>query len=209
MLPEQPAVDADAAVAAARAIGYPVALKILSADIPHKTEAGGVRLNLPDEAALRQACGEVLAAAHRHAPQARIDGLLVQAMAGGGVAELIAGVTHDEVFGPALTVGLGGTLTELYRDVGHRLLPVDAALAGDMLRKLKAWPLLDGFRGRPLGDVEAACAAIAALSDAARALGSQAQEIEINPLQVRARGAGAAALDALVVRRDSSTQKET
>ncbi|MDO9165829.1 MAG: acetate--CoA ligase family protein [Rhodoferax sp.] len=196
---EQPAANADAAAVAARAIGYPVALKILSADIAHKTEAGGVRLNIQDDAALRAACAEVLESARRYDDKARIDGVLVQAMASGGVAELIAGVTHDPVFGPALTVGLGGVLTELYRDASHRLLPVDAAMAAEMLRELKAWPLLDGFRGRPLADVESACASVAALSDASAALGDQAREIEINPLQVRARGQGAVALDALLL----------
>ncbi|MGO4393949.1 acetate--CoA ligase family protein [Variovorax sp. M-6] len=198
-LPEQVCADADAAVRAAEQIGWPVALKILSADIAHKTEAGGVRLDIGDAATLRTACAEVLAAAQAYDPSARIDGLLVQPMARGGVAELIAGVTHDPVFGPALTVGLGGVLTELYRDASHRLLPVDAAMVGDMLRSLKAWPLLDGFRGRPLADVDAACAGIAALSDAATALGGQAEDVEINPLQVRGRGAGAVALDALVL----------
>jgi acetate---CoA ligase (ADP-forming) len=103
------------------------------------------------------------------------------------------------VFGPALTVGLGGVLTELYRDASHRLLPLDDAMAGEMLRELKAWPLLDGFRGRPLADVGAACTAVAALSSAALALGPRAGEIEINPLQVRRQGEGAVALDALVL----------
>ncbi|MGJ7525392.1 acetate--CoA ligase family protein [Variovorax sp. GB1P17] len=202
-LPEKVCTDADAAVRAAEAFGWPVALKILSADIAHKTEAGGVRLNIADAASLRTACAEVLAAARQYDASARIDGLLVQPMARDGVAELIAGVTHDAVFGPALTVGLGGVLTELYRDASHRLLPVDASMVGDMLRALKAWPLLDGFRGRPKADVDAACASISALSDAATALAAQAQELEINPLQVRARGEGAAALDALVLMRPS------
>ena len=106
-------------------------------------------------------------------------------------------------------MGLGGVLTELYRDACHRLLPVDDIMAADMLRELKAWPLLDGFRGRPLADVESACASVAALSDAAAALGAQAHEIEINPLQVRARGQGAVALDALVLVRPSTTSQET
>lgn len=209
MVAEQPAADADAAAAAAEAIGYPVALKILSADIAHKTEAGGVRLNIQDDVALRAACAEVLESARCYDEKARIDGVLVQAMASGGVAELIAGVTHDPVFGPALTVGLGGMLTELYRDASHRLLPVDAAMAAEMLRELKAWPLLEGFRGRPLADVESACASVAALSNASAALGDQAQEIEINPLQVRARGQGAVALDALLLVRPLISSLET
>lgn len=202
---ELPAADADAAAQAAARIGYPVALKILSADIAHKTEAGGVRLGLADEAALRAACAGMLESVRRHAPQARIDGFLVQPMAAGGIAELIAGVTHDPVFGPTLTVGLGGVLTEIYRDASHRLLPVDAAMAGDMLRELKAWPLLDGFRGRPRADVAAACASIAALCRAAAALAPQVRETEINPLQVRAQGEGAVALDALVLVTSEST----
>lgn len=195
---EAPAADADAAVAAAAAIGYPVVLKVLSADIAHKTEAGGVRLNLSNEEHVRVAFGEIIASARRYAPKARIDGVLVQAMSA-GVAELIAGVTHDPVFGPALTVGLGGVLTELYRDVSHRLLPVDEAMVAEMLAELKAYPLLDGFRGRPKADVPAACRAIAAISCASAALGGIAQEIEINPLQVKA--SGAVAIDALLLAR--------
>lgn len=197
--PERVAADADAAVAAATALGYPVVVKVLSADIAHKTEVGGVRLALANEAQVRAACEAIAASVAQHAPRAKVDGYLVQPMVGGGVAELIAGVTHDPVFGPALTVGLGGVLTELYRDVSHRLLPVDAAMADDMLRSLKAWPLLDGFRGRPVADVAAAAAAIESLSRAALALGPQASEIEVNPLLVRAVGEGAAALDALIV----------
>jgi acyl-CoA synthetase (NDP forming) len=193
------ALDADQAVAAAATIGYPVVLKILSADIAHKTEVGGVRLGLADEAALRAACQAMLAQVRERAPGARLDGLLVQPMARGGVAELIAGVTHDPVFGPVLTVGLGGVLTELYRDASHRLLPVDAAMVQEMLRSLRAWPLLDGFRGRPPADVPAACDNVAALAAAASALGPQAQAIEINPFQVCALGEGAFALDALVL----------
>ncbi len=125
-------------------------LKILSPDIAHKTEIGGVRLNLGDADAVRQAFREVIAAARQQAPAARIDGVLLQAMSS-GVAELIAGVTRDEVFGQALTVGLGGVLTEIYQDVSHRLLPVDDELAQEMLGELKARALLEGFRGRPQG----------------------------------------------------------
>ncbi|WP_026354866.1 acetate--CoA ligase family protein [Massilia niastensis] len=195
---EAPAVDANAAVEAAVRIGYPVVLKILSADIAHKTEAGGVRLNLQDEAAVRTAFHEILAAARAHAPEARLQGVLVQAMSK-GVAELIAGVTRDPVFGAALTVGLGGVLTELYRDVSHRLLPVDEHSATEMLRSIKAYPLLDGFRGRPKADVAAAAGAVAALSRAALALGEEVAEIEVNPLQVRQ--SGAVAIDALLLTR--------
>jgi acyl-CoA synthetase (NDP forming) len=197
---EVPAADADAAAQAAARIGYPVVLKVLSADIAHKTEAGGVRLNLQDEAQVRAAFAEILESSRKYAPDARIQGVLVQPMSK-GVAELIAGVTHDPVFGAAITVGLGGVLTELYRDVSHRILPVDETIVADMLRSLKAFPLLDGFRGKPKADVGAAEKAIAALSRACLALAPAAQEIEINPLQVKEAGKGAVAIDALLLTR--------
>lgn len=195
---EEAAADADAAVRAADAMGYPVAVKVLSADIAHKTEAGGVRLGLTDAAAVRAAFGAVVAGARAHAPGARLDGVLVQRMCG-GVAELLLGVTTDPVFGPALTVGLGGTLTELYADVSHRLLPVDRTMALEMLHDLKAFALLQGFRGRPPADVEAACTAVAAFSHAAQSLASAGLDCEINPLLVRPRGEGVAVIDALAL----------
>lgn len=192
------ATTADEAAAAAEAIGYPVVLKVLSADIAHKTEAGGVRLRLQDADEVRKAFTEVLASARRHAPQARIDGALVCRMES-GVAELIVGATRDPVFGMTLTVGLGGVLTELYKDVSHRVLPVDASMAREMLGELKAFPLLTGYRGRAPGDVDAACAAIAGFSRAVLALQEQADEVEVNPLLVRERGHGVCMLDALVL----------
>lgn len=197
-VPERVAATADEAVAAADAMGYPVVLKVLSPDIAHKTEAGGVRLRLGHAQAVRQAFDEVLASACRYNPQARITGALVSKMES-GVAELLLGATRDPVFGMTLTVGLGGVLTELYQDVSHRLLPVDEAMARDMLEELKAYPLLAGYRGRPHADVDAACAAIAAFSRAVLALGQQVAEVEINPLLVGQQGQGVCMLDALVI----------
>ena len=195
---ERVATTADEAAAAADAIGYPVVLKVLSADIAHKTEAGGVRLRLQDAAQVRQAFDEVLASARRYDPQARIEGALVCRMES-GVAELIVGATRDPVFGMTLTVGLGGVLTELYQDVSHRLLPVDESIAREMLQELKAYPLLTGYRGRAQADVDAACAAIAAFSRTVLALGEQVAEVEVNPLLVRQQGQGVCMLDALVI----------
>lgn len=189
--------DADQAVAHAQALGYPVALKILSADIAHKTEVGGVVLNLSDPAAVREADGHIRAAAASHAPQARIDGVLVQRMER-GVAELIIGATRDPVFGPVLTVGLGGVLTELYGDTSHRLLPIGLAEAEAMLRELKVFPLLDGYRGKPKADLAAACQAIVAVGEAMLASPTVA-EIEVNPLLVKEAGQGVAVLDALIL----------
>ncbi|MBS0293273.1 MAG: acetate--CoA ligase family protein [Proteobacteria bacterium] len=195
---ERVATTADEAAAAADAIGYPVVLKVLSPGIAHKSEVGGVRLHLADARQVREAFVQVLASARACAPGARIDGALVGAMES-GVAELILGVTRDPVFGMALTVGLGGVLTELYKDVSHRLLPVDEAMAREMLEELRAFPLLTGYRGRPPGDVDAACAAIAAFSRAVLALGSQVDEVEVNPLLVKPACQGVCMLDALVI----------
>ncbi|OEZ29374.1 acetate--CoA ligase family protein [Variovorax boronicumulans] len=195
---EAVARTADEAAAVAGRLGFPVVLKVLSADIAHKTEAGGVRLRLGNAQEVRKAFDEVMASARAYAPTAQIDGALLQKMEA-GQAELILGATRDPVFGMTLTVGLGGVLTELYKDVSHRVLPVDEAMARDMLGELKAFPLLTGYRGRPLGDVEAACRAIAGFSRAVLALQEQADEVEVNPLLVKEQGQGVRALDALVL----------
>lgn len=195
---EAVARTADEAAAVAQRLGFPVVLKVLSADIAHKTEAGGVRLRLGNAQEVRKAFDEVMASARAYAPTAQIDGALLQKMEA-GQAELILGATRDAVFGMTLTVGLGGVLTELYKDVSHRVLPVDAAMARDMLGELKAFPLLTGYRGRPLGDVDAACRAIAGFSRAVLALQEQADEVEVNPLLVKEQGQGVRALDALVL----------
>ncbi|WP_171962256.1 acetate--CoA ligase family protein [Bordetella trematum] len=190
------ASSAAQAVVQARELGFPLAMKILSPDIAHKTDIGGVVLNVKDEAGVRDAYDTLMEAGARQAG-ARLEGVLLQTMER-GVAELIVGATRDPVFGPVLTVGLGGVLTELYQDVSHRLLPVDAAMAHDMLRELKAYPLLEGYRG-PAGDVGAACEAIVAVGAAMLAAPSEVSEIEVNPLLVREAGQGVAVLDALIL----------
>ena len=192
------AAKADDAVAQARAAGYPAALKVLSADIAHKTEAGGVALNLADDEAVRRAYGEVTRAAAAAQPGARIDGVMVQKMER-GVAEIIVGATRDPVFGPVLTVGLGGVLTELYQDTSHRLLPVDEDIALQMLQELKAYALLDGYRGKPRADVAAACRSIVAVGNALLAAPAHVAEIEVNPLLIKEAGQGVAVLDALIL----------
>jgi acyl-CoA synthetase (NDP forming) len=197
-VPEALARDANEAVAAAERFGWPVVAKIASPDIAHKTEIGGVRLGLRDAAALREAVAAILEGARRHAPAARIEGVLVQPEITDGI-ELLLGATRDPVFGWMLTVGLGGVWTELMGDVQHALAPVSAAEAEAMLRRLRGFPLLDGYRGRPCADAAAAAEAAAALSRAALALGEAAVEVEVNPLLVRPAGMGAVAADALVV----------
>ncbi|WP_313369605.1 acetate--CoA ligase family protein [Achromobacter animicus] len=190
--------SAEDAVRDARIAGYPVAVKILSPDIAHKTEAGGVALNLADDEAVRVAHANVTQAVARAQPDARIDGVMVQKMER-GVAEIIVGATRDPVFGPVLTVGLGGVLTEIYQDTSHRLLPVDEDIALQMLQELKAFALLDGFRGKPRGDLAAACRSIVAVGNALLAAPAQVAQIEVNPLLIKEAGQGVAVLDALIL----------
>ncbi|WP_354673510.1 acetate--CoA ligase family protein [Cupriavidus alkaliphilus] len=190
--------SADAAVQAAESIGYPVVLKIISADIPHKTEAGGVALNLVDAAAVRGAYARILENVARHAPRARVDGVLVAPMLRGGT-ELIAGISRDPVFGPVVMVGMGGIYAEVLRDVAVQPAPVSEAHAQAMIRSLRLFPLLDGARGQAPADVAAAARTVARLSEFACRHRDQVAEIDLNPILVRPRGEGVAILDALIV----------
>ena len=178
---ERRAVTAEAAAEAAAALGFPVVLKLDSPDIAHKTEVGGVKLNLGDAGAVREAFGAIVASARRHAPDARIDGVLVQRMARGGV-ELIVGAKRDPQFGSMVLVGTGGVQAELWRDVALDLAPVTPERAEAMLRGLKGFPLLDGFRGAERADLQAVAAAVAAFSSLVAAAGERIAEAEINPL---------------------------
>lgn len=194
---EELASDADEAVRLARSIGFPVVMKIQSPDIPHKTEAGGVRVGVPDESAGRAAFEEIVANAKAYAPQAAIEGVLVQEMVSGGT-ELILGVNNDPLFGPAVMVGLGGVFAEVMKDVSFRLAPIARSEAESMLKELRGFALLDGARGRPKADVSAATDALMRLSALAVDLREFLAELDINPLAVLPAGRGVRALDALV-----------
>lgn len=190
--------DADAAVRAAETIGYPVVMKIVSADIAHKTEAGGVALNLHDGQAVRDAHARILDSVARHVPHARLDGVLVAPMLRGGT-ELIAGISRDPVFGPVVMVGMGGIYAEVLRDVALQPAPVSEAQAEAMIRSLRLFPLLDGARGQTPADIPAAARTVARLSEFACRHRAQIAEIDLNPILVRPRGQGVAILDALIV----------
>jgi acyl-CoA synthetase (NDP forming) len=192
--------DADAAVRLARELGGPVAMKIESADIPHKTEAGAIRLNVAGDAAVRQAFDEVMQAARRYKPQAALDGVLVQTMAPAGT-EIMLGVVVDPVYGPVVVAGLGGIHVEVLGDLAYRAAPVDVQEAQAMLRELRSYKLLEGVRGAAPRDIEALCEQIVRLSWLAHDLRDEIAELDINPLVLRERGAGACAVDALVVKR--------
>lgn len=181
-----------------RAFRYPAVVKIVSRDIPHKSEVGGVKLNLRTEAEVRAAIADVLANAERLAPAAKIDGVLVSEMVSGGF-ELIAGSVNDEVFGPVVMVGAGGIYAEILKDVTYRLAPFDKSTAMEMLDELRCRPIFDGARGGPRLDVEAAAQALAALSHFAWANRETVQEVDVNPLFLA--NDGVVAADALVVTR--------
>ena len=176
-------------------LAFPVAVKIESADLPHKTEAGAVRLNVRDLAGLKQAAREIVGAAAKHKPDARIEGVLVQEMASG--VEVILGAVNDATFGPTVTFGLGGVLTELLHDVTHRFAPFDIATARAMIADVKGAALLNGYRGQPPLDVAALADALARVSLLISDHADRIAEIDVNPLFVREKGVVAA--DALVV----------
>lgn len=203
---EQLARDAAEAVRAAETIGLPVVMKIQSPDIPHKTEAGGVRIGVQTAAEVRSAFDEIIASAKAYAPQALLEGVVVQEMVSGGT-ELILGVTNDPLFGPAVMAGLGGVFAEVMKDVSFRLAPITRSEADSMLRELRGFPLLDGARGRPKADVAAATDALMRLSALAVDLRDSLAELDINPLTVLPEGRGARALDGLAKPRQVAALK--
>ena len=189
--------ELDAAIARA---GFPLVMKIQSRDIPHKSEVGGVRVNIASKGEAFAAYQALLESAGRHRPDAAIQGVLVGPMAKKGV-EIIVGTLLDATFSPMIMVGLGGITTELFKDVIYRPAPVSAAEAAAMLAELKAAPLLNGFRGATKTDIPALSQLIAQISMLAAQFHAQISEIEINPVLAHPQGQGATIVDALVVRK--------
>jgi acetate---CoA ligase (ADP-forming) len=185
--PARLAKSADEAVAAARELGYPVVVKVESRDLPHKTEAGGVKLGLKDEAAVRWAYAAVTDGARRYKAEATIDGVLVQPMVEGDV-ELVVGLQNDPVFGVVVMVGLGGIHIEVLKDVAFRQAPVTEAEAGRMLGELKSRAILDGVRGRAGVDRAALARLVSAVSRLGAAAGGRLQELDLNPVLAGPRG---------------------
>jgi succinyl-CoA synthetase beta subunit len=181
-------------VAAARRVGLPVAMKSVAAQIGHKSDIGGVALNLGTDAEVAEAYEKVRAAGAVVAG-ATVDGVLVTPMRGGGL-ELLAGVTIDPTFGPVLAVGLGGVWVEILKDIRLRALPVDAAEVRRMLEELRGVDLLRGARGSQPADLDAIAAVIAKIGDAALSLNGTLRALEVNPLWVN--GDQVEALDVLI-----------
>ena len=193
---EAKCADAASAVAAAERMGYPVVLKILSPDIAHKTEVGGIALNLGSAAEVEAAFARITESAARHAPDARIEGALVAPMAGEG-AEIILGLHSDPVFGLMVMAGAGGVMAELLGDVSFASVPVSRARAEEMIDRSGWGKLLGAWRGRPARDRGALVDAICRLSDFGLANAAQVEGVEMNPILVKTEGA--AVLDALII----------
>ena len=191
------ATTKDQALAGAKRIGYPVAIKVQSPDIPHKTEARAVRLGIASDGELAFAYDGILANARAYNKSARIEGVLVQEMLKDGL-EAILGVTNDPLFGPAVMFGLGGIFAEVLKDVSFRLAPVTPSVAREMVEEIAGYPVLAGARGRPRADVDALVDAIVRLSALAVDLKDRVGELDINPLFVFPEGRGVKAADALI-----------
>jgi acetate---CoA ligase (ADP-forming) len=177
----------DEAVSLARQFGYPVVLKVASPDIPHKSDVGGVHLNLGNDEAVRQAFQDILATIRLHDRKLQVDGVSVSPMAKLGGLEVILGTITDPQYGPTMMFGLGGIYTEIYQDVAFLILPATEAELEELIRSIRGYPLLTGFRGQPKRD-------LAALKGAMQALATFAQrhpeldQIELNPLLLYEKG---------------------
>ena len=191
-------MSAAEAVRAAKNIGFPVVMKVASPDLLHKTDVGVVKVGVSSAGEVRAAYDELLRKAKKADRQARIDGVMVCEMVTGGV-DMLIGVSTDELFGPVVTIGLGGILVEVFGDVTFRVPPFSADEARRALAELQGFKLLEGVRGQPPVDVDSLVDTVMKVQRLALDLAGDVREIDINPLVVRPRGA--VALDALVVKR--------
>jgi acyl-CoA synthetase (NDP forming) len=189
------ASSAQQAAEIAQEIGFPVALKIVSPDISHKSDIGGVKLGLKTAEEVTAAFDEIIAAAKKAQPKAKVDGVSVQQMARPGV-EVIMGMTQDPQFGPVLMFGLGGIFVEVLKDVSFRLVPIAARDARQMVQEIKGHPLLEGYRGQEPADIEALERLLLRLSDFIEKH-PEISELDLNP--IFAYKDGALAVDARIV----------
>jgi succinyl-CoA synthetase beta subunit len=184
---------------AASSFSVPLVLKVVSEQLPHKTEAGGVALGLRGPDAVVAAAEEMVQRVRAYKPGLEIDRFLLEPMVDNAVAEILVGVTIDPHFGPVLVIGAGGIFVELLRDASRLLLPATSNEIEQAVRRLKTFPLLDGFRGRPKGDLPALVTAIKAVARYAEANIHDIAEIDVNPIMVLPLGQGVLAADALII----------
>lgn len=190
--------SAEEAVKAAQKIGYPVVAKIVSPDILHKTDAGGIKLNLKSDEEVKQAFEEIMKNAKEYKSDAKIIGINIQEMAPEGIAEVIVGMTTDPQFGPALMFGLGGIFVEIYKDVSFRVCPITEYDAREMIEEIKAYPILNGFRGRPKADVDTLVDILLKTSKLALDF-PEIDQMDLNPIIVYEKGKGCAVVDARII----------
>jgi len=209
-VPLRQARSRDDATAYARDLGFPVVMKVLSADIIHKSDAGGVVLNIRDENEAGTAYDRIVAAVGCAQPTAQLDGVLIAPMIRGGI-ECILGVRHDPSLGAVVMLGSGGINVELMGDIALRLAPVNREQAQEMISELKIAPLLTGARGLSSADVNSLTDAIVRISQLALSVGNRLASLEINPIMVMPEGKGAIALDAVLLTDSamSTTQPDT
>jgi acetate---CoA ligase (ADP-forming) len=192
------ATTAEKAVAAAETLGYPVVLKIESPDVPHKSDVGGVKLNLETASAVESGFHEVVSQVRKRVPTARINGVLVQEMVPGGI-EVIVGLSRQAPLGTALLVGSGGVLAELIRDSALALAPLDRRRAEALLARTRLPALLNGYRGAGAADFEALIDLLLKVSCIASLYGDEIEALDLNPVAVLQRGRGVKVLDALLI----------
>ena len=196
----------DEAVTAGSTLGYPIAMKVQSPLFPHKTETGGLRLNINSDEDVRSSYRALLEAIDPHADRSQILGILVQRMAPAG-HEFIIGSVRDPTVGPLVLVGFGGVAAELYRDVSYRIAPVEPEGAREMLENLRSSVLLNGFRGQPRVDIDPIAQLIADVSRIAWELSGDIDEFELNPVIVHADNSGLTIVDGLMRKRQDPTEE--
>jgi len=189
------ATTAKEAIAAAKKFGFPVVLKIVSPDILHKTDVGGVKLNLKTDEEVSKAFDEIVKAARKHKPKASIEGVSVQPMAKPGI-EVIIGMSKDQQFGPVLMFGLGGIMVEVLKDVSFRIVPLTKRDAREMIKEIKGYPILEGYRGHEPADIKVLEDILLKVSEFVEKQ-PEIKELDINP--IFAYKDGALALDARVI----------
>ncbi len=189
------ATSPDEAAKQAEAAGYPVVLKVVSPDIAHKSDAGGVKLNLNNAGDVKTAYAEIIASCKKAVPNANIVGVAVQHMAPQGT-EVIIGMTTDSQFGPVMMFGLGGIMVEVLKDVSFRLVPLTDRDAGQMINEIKGRPILDGVRGQPASDIAALKSTIVKVAKFVEDH-PEVRELDLNP--VFAYPDGAIAVDARII----------
>ncbi len=197
IVPESTATTAEEAIRAAGQIGYPVVMKVLSPDIQHKSDIGGVKLDIRDPDGVQSAFANIMASVAEEAPDARVTGVLVARQMTGGV-ECFMGISRDPTFGPVAVFGLGGIFVEILKDLAVHQCPFDEAAAREMILSIRAAAILKGARGRPVADVAALAAMLSRLSRFAVAAGPRLRSIDLNPVLALPQGQGAFALDAVV-----------